>query len=65
MSGNGHAPPSSVPPPGALPVHLIVSGKPVHIGWVLTLGDLPDLLDDISAKLRGMTEEAQRGHAGH
>lgn len=61
MNGNG----SAVPPPGALPVHLIVSGKPVHIGWVLTLADLPELLDSIAAKLRGMTEEARRDATGH
>lgn len=40
-------------PPGAMPVMLVVgSCTEVTIGWVGDLGSLPDLLEDVAAKLR-------------
>jgi hypothetical protein len=45
-------------PDDALPVAIEVAGNTVHIGWVLTLEDLPDLLDAVADQLREMTAEA-------
>jgi hypothetical protein len=58
------APPDAVPPPGALPVTVMLNGNPVHIGWVLTLADLPDLLEAVANKIRTITVEAARDHTG-